>query len=322
MSRKTKIVTLTLNPALDLACSVPDFTPGQVNRVLSSRTDAGGKGINIARLLRLYALPVTATGFLGQENPHLFEKLFADTGIVDAFVRVPGETRIGIKILDPVTHTTTDLNLPGLTPDQGHFQTLLKVVEEQAKDASVLVIAGSLPAGMAAETVAELVSVAKAGGAEVFVDTSGPALRHAIAARPTFIKPNVDELSEYVGRPLLDIDDVIAEGRKLVAAGIPYVVVSLGAEGAVFISCEGVVQTRPPKIEAVSTVGAGDALVGSFVAGLSLNLSLLDSARMATAVSAAVVRQAGPGLSSLDEAKHIEKQVLISQNIFQGGSDA
>lgn len=315
-ARAAKIVTVTLNPAIDLACSVPGFTVGEVNRVQSSQTDAGGKGVNIARLLRLFQLPVTATGFLGQENPHIFEKLFSDKGIEDAFVRVPGETRIGIKILDSSRHITTDLNLPGLTPEPSHLENLLEVVEQQTRAARILIIAGSIPTSLAPETVGQLVSIAKKQGAKVFVDTSGPALQHAIAARPTLVKPNIDELSEYVGRSLRDIDEIVKEARTLLASGLETVVVSLGSAGALFVDQNGFVQTKPPKIKAVSTVGAGDAMVGSLAAGFCRKLSLADSARLATAVSAAVVTLAGPGLSSLDEAKNIEPQVQVTEKNF------
>lgn len=320
MSKRAKIVTVTLNPAIDLACTVPEFAIGQVNRVATSRTDAGGKGVNIARLLRQFELPVTATGFLGEDNPHLFEKLFREQGIDDAFIRVPGETRIGIKILDPTAHSTTDLNLPGLSPQQQQIDQLLQVVERQAKDAAIVIIAGSIPTGLEPAIIADLVSVIKQQGAKAFVDTSGEALQHAIDARPALVKPNIDELAEYVGRPL-QLDEAISEASKLVAAGIETVVVSLGAEGALFVDSTGYVQTRPPEIEAVSTVGAGDAMVGSLAAGLFNGLPLQQRARLATAVSAAVVTHAGPGLSSLDEITEIEPHVLITERKFDGGED-
>lgn len=321
MATEARLVTITLNPAVDLACTVPEFTTARVNRVVSSRTDAGGKGVNIARLLRQFGLPVTATGFLGQDNPHIFEKLFNDMGIEDAFVRVPGKTRIGIKILDPIAHTTTDLNFPGLSPGETHMAALFDVVEQQLPDAAVVVIAGSVPACLPPKTVGRLVATIKARGVKVFVDTSGPALGHAIAAKPTLIKPNVDELSEYVGRSLTEVGEIQDEARKLLDTGIETVVVSLGERGALFVEREAILFTTPPSIEATSTVGAGDAMVGSLAAGLVLNLPLAERARLATAVSAAVVSQSGPGLPSLDEVKKIEDQVLIHQRIFDGGTD-
>ena len=320
MSKTANIVTITLNPAIDLACTVPEFAIGQVNRVATSRTDAGGKGVNIARLLRLFDLPVTATGFLGADNPHLFEKLFRNRGIDDAFIRVPGETRIGIKVLDLASHSTTDLNLPGLSPQRQHVDQLLLEVERLAKTAAIVIIAGSIPAGLNTDIIAELIAICKQKGAKVYVDTSGPALQCAIDARPSLVKPNIDELAEYVGRPL-QLDEAIVEARTLVSAGIETVVVSLGADGALFVNKSGYIKAQPPKVEAVSTVGAGDAMVGSLAAGLLKGLSLAERAKLATAVSAAVVTHAGPGLRSLDEIETIEPQVLVTETVFDGGSD-
>lgn len=320
MSNRSKIVTVTLNPAIDMACTVPDFKVGQVNRVTTSRTDAGGKGVNIARLLRQFEVPVTVTGFLGEDNPQLFEKLFRDQGIDDAFIRVPGGTRIGIKILDPTDHSTTDLNLPGLSPQRQQIDQLLREVEQQAKTAAIVIIAGSVPIGLTPEIVAELVTMIQQQGAKAFVDTSGPALQHAIAAGPSLVKPNIDELAEYVGRPL-QVDEAIVEARKLIATGIETVVVSLGADGALFVFNNGYVHTRPPEIEAISTVGAGDAMVGSLAAGLFRGLSLRNRAKLATAVSAAVVTHAGPGLSSLDEIAEIEPLILVTERKFDGGTN-
>lgn len=321
MPSKKRVLTVTLNPAIDLSCSLPGLLPGQVNRVAASRTDAGGKGVNIARLLRQFELSVTATGFLGEENPEIFEKLFATSEIKDVFLRVPGETRVGIKILDSVSHTTTDLNLPGLSLDKSNIDDLFEIVEQHAKKAAITIIAGSVPASLSPEIMGELVVVVKKNGGKVFVDTSGPALTNAIDAIPSLIKPNVDELSEYVGRPLSDPSDIINEAHKLQDRGIETVVVSLGERGALFVTGQAVFGTTPPAIQAVSTVGAGDAMIGSFAAGQVMGLGVEECARLATAVSAAVVAQAGPGLSTLDEAKKLQNQVLIHQNISDGGAD-
>lgn len=311
MLNKNHIVTVTMNPAIDLACSVPDFTAGKVNRVTSYQTDAAGKGVNIAVLLRKFGLPVTVTGFLGRDNALIFEKLFRDKGLIDEFVRVPGETRIGIKVLDPDTETTTDINFPGLTPDAGHVEMLIQTVERLAGEASIVVIGGSLPATVSPDVVGQLVTVIKAQGAKAVVDTSGPALSSAIRAVPWLVKPNDDELSELVGRPLKSREDLVAEARRMNRAGIGTVAVSLGSRGALFIDQEEELFARPPKIDAVSTVGAGDAMIGGLVAGSALGLSLRDRVRLATSLSAATVAQAGPSLEGLNIAKELEEQVTI-----------
>lgn len=321
MTAKTKILTVTLNPAVDLACTVPGFALGQVNRAVSFRSDAGGKGVNIARLLRLFDLEVSATGFLGLEEQDIFIKLFKDQGIEDTFIRIPGSTRIGIKILDPETQTTTDINLPGLSPSQEQLDRLFGAIEQQLPNTEMVIIAGSLPPGVPTDTVGKLVKLIKSHQVKVFVDTSGPALAQAIKAKPTLIKPNLEELAEYLGHPLNDTGEILREAKRLIATGIKTVVVSLGERGALFVEKDEFFFTTPPAVEVVSTVGAGDAMVGSMAAGLAKGLSFEERARLATAVSAAVVTQPGPGLSSLAGVGSIERQVVVKNENPDGGTD-
>ncbi|WP_028579484.1 1-phosphofructokinase [Desulfogranum japonicum] len=321
MKTISKLLTITLNPAIDLACTVPGLTLGQVNRVIDYQHDAGGKGVNIAALLRKFDLQVAATGFLGSDNQEIFETLFRNERIEDLFVRIPGSTRIGIKILDPKSHSTTDLNFPGLSPEQEHVEALIDVIRKQLQDTAAVIIAGSLPPGVEAGVVGKLVTMIKECGSRVFVDTSGEALTSAIEAKPTFIKPNIDELSEYLGRTVRSEREIFTEAEKLIRSGVETVVVSLGERGALFVEKEEAYYTTPPSIDVVSTVGAGDALVGSMAAGMMLNLSLRERAKMATAISAAVVTQAGPGLKSIGEARLLEQQVDIDNVTISGGAN-
>lgn len=311
MSQEKNIVTVTMNPAVDLACTVPNFTAGEVNRVTRFRHDPGGKGVNIAKLLRQFGLPVTATGFLGADNPRIFEQLFHEKEIVDAFVRVPGETRTDIKVLDPEALTTTDINFPGVNPTPEHLAALQALVGRLSVDAGIVVIAGSVPASLSRDVVAELVATVRSNGARAVVDTSGPPLSPAIRAVPALIKPNAFELGEHLGRSLRNTEEIVAEARALLRTGIETVVVSLGAGGAVFVEGDEVLLARPPHVEVVSTVGAGDAMVASLCAGLARGMSLEARARLATAVSAAVVAQPGPDLSNLDAVRALEAQVVI-----------
>lgn len=300
-----------MNPAVDLTCTVPGFALGAVNRVTRTRTDPGGKGVNMARLLRQLGLPVTVTGFLGDDNARIFAQLFAELEIEDAFVRIPGETRIGIKILDPEQGSTTDINLPGLSPEPGHLAALQATLATLAHTAAIVIIGGSMPASVPPQAMAGLVGIIRAGGARAVVDTSGPALAQAIAAMPSLIKPNIQELGEYLGRTVHGMADIVAEARALLQRGIETVVVSLGAEGAVFVEDEAALWARPPRVEPVSTVGAGDAMVSGMCAGMALGLSLAERARMATAMSAAVVTQPGPHLQDVETARALEAHVVI-----------
>ncbi len=311
MPQTRPIITVTMNPALDLACTVDHFTLGAVNRVSQVQTDAGGKGVNIAKLLRQFDLPVVATGFLGNANARLFEELFQEQSITDAFVRVPGETRTDIKVLDPTTQSTTDINFPGLNPTPEHIAQLFSIVEHLADSAAMVAIAGSLPKGLSPQIVADLVTRLHAHQVRTIVDTSGPALTHALQAVPSIIKPNTLELSEYLGRTVTTTKDIVTQARTLIATGIETVVVSQGEQGAIFVEKDEALMATPPKVNVVSTVGAGDAMVSGICAGKVLGESLSACAKRATALSAAVVTQASPSLSNIDVARSLESHVII-----------
>ncbi|BCS89887.1 1-phosphofructokinase [Pseudodesulfovibrio sediminis] len=312
MTEKTPIVTVTMNPAIDLTCSVPGFAAGTVNRVREHRMDPAGKGVNIAFLLRMFDLPVTVTGFLGTENSGIFERKFDALGITDRFIRVPGETRTGIKVLNADNGETTDINFPGLSPDAPHLEALFEEVRQLAVKDAIVVIGGSLPHGVSPEVVGRLIDIVRTQGARAVVDTSGPALKAAVESVPSLIKPNDDELADLVGRPMENLDDIVAEARRLHGEGIETVAVSLGARGALFLEGSDALMSSPPTIDPVSTVGAGDAMIGGLVAGMALGMPMEDRVRLATALSAATVAQSGPSLESLDMARALESQVVIN----------
>ncbi len=129
MSQSDRVVTVTINPAIDQTISIPNFAAGTVNRVQSSRMDPGGKGINVASFLADSGQPATVTGFLGVENDDIFRRLFAQKDIEDRCVRCAGATRIGVKISDMAQHRTTDINFPGQTPDDAHIAELFDILQ-------------------------------------------------------------------------------------------------------------------------------------------------------------------------------------------------
>lgn len=306
------VVTVTLNPAIDRTVTISNFTAGAVNRVETARTNAGGKGVNVASMLAESGIRVGVTGFLGRENTSTFEELFARHGIADHFVRVAGQTRTGIKVADPVLHQTTDINFPGAAASAADLAAFTHQLDMLGADCFVL--AGSLPPGVDPGLYRELIHSLHSRGPRVVLDASGAPLSLALAARPHLIKPNIHELSELLGRPLPDIAAVVPAARELVSRGIETVVVSMGKDGACFVTAKEAVIARPPPVEVRSTVGAGDAMVAGLVAAQFRRLSLADSARLATAFSVhALTRFAG---SDVDFSRSIEAllpQVTVSQ---------
>jgi len=313
MDHGNKIATVTLNPAIDQTVSIPGFAAGKVNRVQHSQSDPGGKGVNVASVLADYGFSTAVTGFLGEDNPMLFERLFARKQIQDRFVRIAGSTRIGIKISNEVDQETTDINFPGQAPTATDVASLLLIVEELAADWPWFVLAGSIPAGCPPDVYAQLVQSIKQRGRKVALDTSGQAQRLALPAVPTLVKPNIDELQELVGRPLATQDEVIAAARTWLATGIETVVVSMGADGAIFVEAGQVILARPPHVAVKSTVGAGDAMVSGIVAGKALGYPLDECARLATAFSVAVITRVGSGLPPLDVVEAFKNQVVVQK---------
>jgi 1-phosphofructokinase len=284
--KPVQIVTVTANPAIDWTLTIHDFSAGSVNRVGHQRSNPGGKGINVASALADYGHAVAVTGFLGRDNSALFEALFSAKGIDDHFVRINGETRVGIKISDPARQQTTDINFPGQAPAPGDIELLLERLRRLAAQSRPWVaLTGSLPPGVESTIYRDLVHALKSDGCRVLLDTSGEALKHALDARPHIIKPNLHELESLVGRGLSANREIVEAARSLLAKGIELAVVSMGAEGALFVTTQQVILSRPPDVKVRSTVGAGDAMVAGVLAGRLLGLPLSETARLANAFS-------------------------------------
>jgi 1-phosphofructokinase len=309
--RSPSIATVTLNPAIDQTVSIPDFQAGQVNRVIASQSDPGGKGVNVASFLADFGLPVSVTGFLGENNTYLFERLFAKKGIKDHFVRIPGSTRTGIKIIDEVNRQTTDVNFPGLAPRPQDIEALFRVIDGLAETCDWFVLSGSIPAGVPADIYQRLVVSIQTRGKSVALDTSGEGLRQALSVKPDLIKPNVIELAEVLGRPLNSFELKEQAVAELTQQGIPTVVISMGEQGAIFAQSDEMLIATPPPVAVKSTVGAGDAMIAGIVAGLIQGKSLAECARLATAFSISAITRVGSGLPPLKTIQSYMKQVSI-----------
>jgi 1-phosphofructokinase len=277
------VVTVTLNPAIDRTVTIPHFTAGAVNRVETVHANPGGKGVNVAAALADYGHRVAVTGLLGRDNAASFEAMFAEKKIEDCFIRIAGQTRVGIKVVDPALSQTTDINFPGPAASAANVEELLQGLS--VLDAECFVLAGSLPPGVEPSIYRQLVTVLRARGKRVVLDASGEPLRHALEARPHLIKPNIHELGELLGTSLDGERAIVSAARRLIADGIETVAVSMGKDGACFVTANEALVARPPDVEVRSTVGAGDAMVAGIVSAQFRQLSLTDCARLATAFS-------------------------------------
>ena len=311
MSMPLPIVTVTLNPAIDQTVFVDQLVPGSMHRVSGSQRQAGGKGVNVATLLALGGAEVVVSGFLGEANATVFEQHFSEHGLRDAFIRVSGETRTGIKIVDTKTNETTDLNMVGPAPSEAQCRALKEQLLELAELGRWFVIAGSLPVGVEAAFVAQLIQALRGVGAKVAIDSSGPALAAAVEAGVDLAKPNEHELAELLGVKLEGVDSILVAARELRRERIPNLIVSMGRQGALFLTAEAELLVRAPKLNVVSTVGAGDALLAGYLHGQQLGESLEGCARRATVTAWSRLESLKPRLPQGDELSERLKRVRV-----------
>ena len=314
----TTVITVTLNPAIDQTVTLDALRPGAVNIASAVHVNAGGKGVNVASCLADWGVPAIASGLLGRDNAAPFETLFADKGIRDAFIRVAGSTRTNIKLVDRSTLDTTDINLPGMTANEEALDRLQLLLDEQADADRYVVLAGSLPAGIADDSWAQFCRQLRSLGARVLLDSSGTALQQALALPvdelPWLIKPNQHELEQYLGRKLASRDELVAAARELQQRGIAVVVVSLGSDGALLCCDEGCWFAEPLTLSDIhSSVGAGDALVAGLVAALTAQLAWPEVLRTGMAFAAAKLGQFGPNLPPRHEVCQLAERIQVQR---------
>ena len=298
-----RILTLTLNPALDLTVRLAHLEPGEVNRSQTLLTHAAGKGVNVAQVLADLGHELTVGGFLGDGNPQAFEALIAQRGFTDAFIRVPGETRSNIKIAEQ-DGRVTDINAPGPQVTEQAKSALLEKLAQIAPDFNAVVVAGSLPRGVSPQWFQGLLEQLKRCGLKIALDTSGEALRAGLKAGPWLVKPNAEELADALG----NAPDAISQLHQ---QGVEHVVVSDGAAGVSWYSPGASLHATPPKVAVASTVGAGDSLLAGMLHGLLTGDTPEQTLRRATAIAALAVTQIGFGISDDAQLARLESGVLV-----------
>lgn len=306
-----RILTITLNPALDVTVSLETLVPGSVNRSKGLSTHAAGKGLNVAQVLADLGHSVTVSGFLGEANAQPFETLFAARGFTDAFIRVPGETRSNIKLAEQ-SGRVTDLNGPGITVGPAQQQQLLASLEQIAREHDAVIVAGSLAPGISVEWFAQLLQSLIRQGLRVALDTSGAALSEGLKQPLWLVKPNEHELAEACAVDSQALADLQAAARAVHARGVENVLLSLGADGVCWFADNIALHAQPPAVAVLSTVGAGDSLLGATVHGLLSGWPPERCLGLATAVAAQAVTQLGFGIQDREQLARIEAGVRVT----------
>lgn len=310
---KSRILTVTLNPCIDKTIVADELKYGQLNCLVSMMDDVGGKGINVSKVLSTFDVELTTYALGAGNNGSIVGEEVRKIGgnaIVDL---CDGENRINIKIRDQKTGITTEINDRTFSVDKSVVQRITKKLESLMDNFDIMVLAGSLPKGMGDDFYAHLIRKAKEHRLKVILDADMQKLKCAIAEKPYAIKPNIYEFGELNGKEYSDITEVVSDAKALAESGISLVVVSLGADGAVFVNSEGAVLAKPFEIECRSTVGAGDSMVATMAYAISVGAPLEDIARMGVTAGSLTSSMEGTQVCNCGEIMSRKNDVNIQK---------
>lgn len=315
-----KIVTLTLNPSLDRTLQAPNWEPGAVNRVQSEREDPGGKGINVSRALKVLGHDSDMMGYLGGYVGRELERLLTADGFTSSFHRCNGTTRANIKI--EKDGEVTEFNSPGPTISNVDWERLSQTFMEKSHGVDYIVLAGSLPPGLAADAYRDLINRIRKVHPDTYIclDASGSALAEAIKERPSMIKPNIHELAALFGHSDPELTSELGALSHQAADwllqlhvqdGIEHCLCSLGSNGLLFVDAGVVHRVSVPTVRPVQTVGCGDSTVAGWIAALVEGKTVAEAACYAASVGTLAATQSAVGLATSDGLEIILAQTKI-----------
>lgn len=307
-----KILTVTLNPAVDKTYTTQSLVTGHVNRMRTALNIAGGKGVNVTKILRQYGCDVAATGFLGGHTGHFIEEELKRRGAECRFVHVSAETRCNMNIVADDGYVTEILE-PGPQISEKEQALLIEQFDALLAECGLVVISGSVAGGVADDIYGRLIMMAKDKKVPVYLDSSGESMRKGLTAKPHFIKPNWKELEYLVGHRIVDREGIIEAACHLREKGIARVVVSMGSRGLISVTGRGVLYARAEGIEAVNTVGSGDSVVASYAMSAVFGEPEEKAILRACAISAANVTTVESACIPMETAKSLMNKMVVEK---------
>ena len=307
-----KIMTVTLNPAVDKTYTTQRLIAGNVNRMRTVMKIAGGKGVNVTKILRQYGFEVAATGFLGGYSGRFIGEELEKCGADDRFVYVSGETRSNMNILADDGYVTEILE-PGPVITPGEREEFLAQYDEQLAECGLVILSGSVAQGLETDIYAKLTERAEKASVPVYLDSSGESLKYGMRAKPQMIKPNQRELEYLMGRRLPTREEIIESAELFREQGIAQVVVSMGSRGLLSVSEDGVLFARAEGIKPVNTVGCGDSVVASYAMSYMMGEDSEQAIVRACAVSAANATTLVSADIPLETAEELMNKMILER---------
>jgi 1-phosphofructokinase family hexose kinase len=307
------IATVTLNPSLDEWMRLPTLTVGALNRAEGFSRYPGGKGLNVSRVVRELGGTTHAFGLAGGDDGDILRRGLTQLRIPHTFLAVHGTTRNNYKIQTARPRALTEINLPGPRVPAAVLAALRRRLLALRPRPGCVALCGSLPPGAPAATYRDWSRWMSRARLPVVLDSSGAALAHGLAARPWLVKPNRQEAEELLGRRLVSRRAAAQAARELIRRGCRTVIVSLGAEGAVLAGAglPAVWFARAPRIKVGSAVGAGDSLIGGFLAGWARGGTVLEAFRLGIAAGAATAMTPGTELCHRADVQRLLPRVTL-----------
>lgn len=279
-----KILTITLNPAIDVRYNIDNLRIGNVNRTTSIEKNAGGKGINVSRVINTLGGSVLATGIIGGFTGKLFLEKLNESSIENDFLETQYETRTCIAIIsqniDGITEVlesgTGDCHISDL-----FLKKYISILDNNEID--VICASGSILKNIDPLIYNKLIAQANKRNIKFILDTSGATLLKGIEAKPFLIKPNKEELEDLFGIKLVSTKDVVETAQNIISQGVKNVIVTLGGDGALLVTDTKVIKATFPKIEVKNTVGSGDSTIGGFAFGIANNKDITECFKLGVA---------------------------------------
>ena len=305
------ITTVCMNPSFDKTAAVKELAVGEVNRLRDVRVDVGGKGINVAVVLKRLGVPVQCVGCLGESNAQGFLHMIKKEEVPFEYLSVPGEVRTNLKLMDESKKIITEFNEPGISLDESQLEEFLSLLQESVKDSTHVVLSGRLPAGCDKNTYQRCMQALR--GKKCILDAAGDSLLHGIKEKPYLIKPNLPEIETIMRKELRTLRALRDAALFLMDYGAQNVVISMGKYGAMLVCKEITLFAPALMVEARSTVGAGDAMIGGIMAGLQHEASLTDAFRWGVAAGAASVMTDGTQLVRREDFEMLLPKVTVQE---------